>query len=173
MGRDQPYLVAQMLHPVVKNPWRLFAAPSPDQQVLLTNGQTPNDGSAWGMLLEIFPPPDDPYPPHPWSVHGGTPKGDIVTLTWQEMTPEQRHAVEGILTGAADWTHRPGRGMPNRDALQGADPKMAAVSLFRSGDPGIAEGLSLRLDFENGGKPYGLYSGFAVPPFSARFYNDL
>jgi hypothetical protein len=172
MGRDDPFLITQMLHPLVKNAYRLFATLSPDQQAQLTKGQTPSFSNLAGEMMEILPPPDFEYPLHPWTVHTATPKGDIVTLTGDQMSPEQREAVTAILKGAADWTRRSGHGGPNEERLQAAETSTAMATLFRWGDPSFWEGLSVRVDFHSGGKTWGLYSNFAVPTSVQKSYDE-
>jgi hypothetical protein len=173
IGQDDPYLIAQLLHPTVRNAYRLFALLSPDQQMLLTKGQTPSFSNFAGGLLEMVPPPDYEYPRGPWITHTVTPKGDIARLTWDDMTPEQQRAAEDLLRSTADWIRRPGHGGPDLDRLQSADPKTITATFFRWGNPGAWQGMSLRLNFDSGGKRWGLYTNFAVPPDSEKFYNDL
>jgi hypothetical protein len=188
LGQEDPYLVAQMMHPVVRAGYQLFAALPPDQQVQLTQGRTPSHVSWAGHLLALFPLetftlPDPTNPGaqatvfyNPDRVESMAPRGDVVTLLPAEMTPEQRAAVTAILRGALEQREKELKrdGNPRDLAfglLRAAQPETAAVSLFRWGDPNW-QGLSLRVDFRSNGRPWALYSNIAVPLDSQKFYND-
>jgi hypothetical protein len=189
LGQEDPYLVAQMMHPVVRAGYQLFAALPPDQQVQLTQGRTPSHVSSAGGLMNVFPletftapHPDRPgvqvlhfYNPD-WA-ESMAPRGDVVTLTPEEMTPEQRAAVESILRGAITQQEKEDRRTGNTDNLavrflKAAKLETATVSLFRWGDPNW-QGLSLRVQFQSGGKPWGLSSNIAVPPDVQKHYSDM
>src|SRR5206468_5727160 len=114
------------------------------------------------------------------------PRGDIVTLKTGEMTPEQRAAVAAVLQGALQEqqreaqesrrqdpsnTHYPGFLEWNGKAPAAPDLESAAVSLFRWGDPNW-QGLSLRVEFQSGGRPWAIYSSIGVPPSAQKSYGD-
>jgi hypothetical protein len=183
LAHEDPYLVAQMKHPVVRNGYQLFATLSPDQQAQLTQGQTPSRGKSAGEALELFPleyQEGDPFEDPPEYVAQWAPLGDTVTLRTGEMTPAQRTAVAAILQGAATMTQREVKADPRRDnegsrwriqSASAGSPETATVTFFRWGDPNW-QGLSLRVDFESRGRKWGIYSNIGVPPSVEKSYSD-
>jgi hypothetical protein len=190
-AREDPYFVAEMRHPVVRAGYQLFAALAPDQQAQLLQGQTPSRGLSAGEVMNVFAVenhPGDQFTNSASWVHSMDPLGDVVTLTWTEMTPAQRAATESILRGAAVQQTREAEEHKRQDpsydasrtsyelslghAMAAAALDTATVSLFRWGDPTF-EGLSLRVNVQSGGRDWGLYSNIGTPPGTDDFYNDL
>jgi hypothetical protein len=187
MAREDPYLVVQMKHPVVRNGFQLFAALSPDQQALLTQGRTPSRSHSSGSIMQVFPLEDqkgDPYfNPREWSAEWG-PRGDVVALSWAEMTPAQQAAARAILHGAAarlrEEAARERQRSPNgpnraasfewqAPAVAAAAFDTATATFFRSGDPSSLS-LSFRLDFQSSGRGWAIYSNIGT---QGRFYNEM
>jgi hypothetical protein len=183
LAQEDPYLVAQMKHPVVRNGYELFASLSPDRQAQLIQGQTPSRGNGAGEVMTLFPleyRPADPFFDPPEYVAGFAPLGDIVTLRPGEMTPAQRAAVAAILRGAATMKQRQVNADPRQDdagerwriqSASSGSPETATVTFFRWGDPNW-QGLSMRVDFESGGRKWGIYSNIGVPPSVEKDYSD-
>jgi hypothetical protein len=178
LGREDPYLIAQMKHPVVRGAYQWFATLTPDQQAPLLQGQTPNRSNGAGMVLDVFPLESYPDPnghgmviSDPRRVARNAPIGDVVRLRPEEMTPAQRTALQAILRGAAARREREDF-HEGATELRAPDLQIGAVSIFRWGDP-FFQGLSLHVDFRSGGRPWALTSNFAIPPASREFYNDL
>jgi hypothetical protein len=179
LAKDDPYLIVQMKHPVVKNGYRLFASLLPDQQAQLTQGQTPSRGLNFGQMLEVGPhrsKPGDPYFNPDSHADQYQPRGDMVTLGWGEMTPLQRNAVTALLKGAVtemqaearrEKEQRPDE--PNLGrywetnvlAMAAATPDSARVTFFRWGDP-ASQGLSLHVSVQSGGRDWFVYSNIAA-----------
>jgi hypothetical protein len=188
LAQEDPYMVAQLLHPVVRGGYQLFATLSPDQQARLVQGQTPSRASNAGGVMELFPletrPGDQFWNPSEY-VTQFDPLGDVVTLTWEEMTPAQRAVADALLKGAAAQAERDARerarqGLPPArtahalsvaKAVASADRDSVKVDLFRWGGPD-AQGLNLRVQFQSGGRGWGLSSTIAVPSIWASINND-
>jgi hypothetical protein len=191
IAQEDPYFVAQMLHPVVRAGYQLFAALSPDQQAQLLQGQTPSRGLPAGELMMVIPlrtftAPSAAHPgqtekvfAQPDAAARWTPQGDAVSLEWSAMTPAQRTVLQSIFGAAQSQAQKerarftpPGTWYDHSlPALKAADLETATASLFRWGEPGW-EGMSLRVDFRSGGIPWCLYSNITVPPYHDRVYND-
>jgi hypothetical protein len=179
LAREDPYLVAQIKHPVVRGAYQLFATLTPDQQAPLLQGQTPNRGTSAGAgaVLDVFPLESYPDPNRhemvisdPKRVAWYSPIGDVVRLRPEEMTPAQRTALQAILRGAAAQRGREDF-QEGAEELKAPDLQIGTVSIFRWGEP-FFQGLSLHIDFRSGGRPWALYSNFAIPPTSREYYND-
>jgi hypothetical protein len=190
LAQDDPYLVAQMLHPVVRGGYQLLAALAPDQQAQLLQGQTPSRGLSFGEMVKTFAldsKPGDKWFDSPEYRAGMAPLGDVVTLKMSDMTPDQRAAVGAIVKGAIQTNKREYQEIRRQDpsdthlsgylewhanALAAADLQTATASLFRWGDPD-SEGLSLRVDVQSGGRGWGIYSNIGESPFWQKTTNDM
>jgi len=189
LAAEDPYFVAQMLHPVVRNGYRLFGALGPDQQAQLLQGQTPSRGLDAGEVLGVAALVSE-VPDKEASDDESRPRGDVVRIPPGELTPQQRTAVEGIFQGAAAqlekeahaWRREKGDSNPasaqtieirlhQARMMATADARTATVAFFRWGDPNW-QGLSMRLQFRSGGRPWMLYSNIGVPASSHESYGD-
>jgi hypothetical protein len=188
LAEEDPYLVAKIQHPVVRGGFQLFAALSPDQQAQLTKGPTPSRPANGGGILEMFPVSGHTWqaasaPSGLWNIDPErnsemAPTGDIVSLTWGEMTGAQRDALKAIFAGTSRQWNR----QAEHEATQGDDHRYfgeshrerarvasvaaletATVSLFRAGDAS-SQAIAMRLDFQSEGKPWWIYSGIAMSP---------
>jgi hypothetical protein len=190
LAQDDPSLLAQMLHPAVRAGYQLFAALPPDQQAQLLQGQTPSTSPGLNpmSLLPREPQPGDQFVTDADYVAATAPVGDIVSLPPNERTTAQQAAVAALLKGAAAQAARAANEWKQRDpaydaarlahdlsvasAAATADPRSAAVSLFRWGDPSW-QGISVRAVFQSGGRNWVLYSSFAEPPELDKIENDM
>jgi hypothetical protein len=188
-ARESPYFVVEMKHPVMRGGYQLFAALSPDQQALLTRGQTPSRpfGGEDLAVAPLHSLPEDPYHNSPDWTDQWAPGGDIVTLHWGEMTPAQRVAVAAIVRGAgarlaveARRQREPYSGAPSTGGylewegrvVAAANPETATATLFRWGDP-TYQGLSLRVDLQSGGRPWVIYSNIGLPDLWRHFSDGM
>jgi hypothetical protein len=180
LGRDDPYLVVQMKHPVVRGAYQLFASLSPDQQAQLTEGRAPSRYGSYGEILNAFPRESktaDPYfNDREWTGQF-EPRGDIVSLSYTEMTEAQRAMLRDLLSGAAarlrfdaeqERQRYPGDSQYHpldwqAQHVGSADPATATLTFFRWGDPN-GQALCARVDFQTGGRDWVIYSNIAGPP---------
>jgi hypothetical protein len=181
LAREDPYLIVQTKHPVIRNAYQLFATLSPDQQAQLTQARTPSRGLSFGEDMQVFPresrPEDKYFNPREWT-DLFQPQGDIVTLGWGEMTAAQQRSVREILRGAASRLEDEARREKERHpdeamswepreiqarAAAAGDPTTAAITFFRWGDP-TTQGLSLRVDFQSSGRDWAIYSNIGAGP---------
>jgi hypothetical protein len=184
LAQQDPYLVLQMKHPVIRGAYQLFAALSLDQQTGLLRGQTPGRAWGWGHLFDLVPKAyrqGDMYLEPEKVIARWKPTGDIVTLRGRELSAVQRTALATMLQGAKREVAREQvRDHPEikafqqhrQEVLQGADLETATVYVCRQGEPG-GSGLTLRVDFKGGGREWVLNSNFALPKGPQDFYGDM
>jgi hypothetical protein len=181
LAREEPYLIVQMKHPVIREAYQLFASLTPDQQAQLTQARTPSRGMGSGQDLSVFPlrslPGDTAFTP-PDTLDELEPRGDIVILDWSEMTAAQRATIQAVLRGAAARLRAEGAREKERDpgrpqygellerragTIAAADPATSTVTFFRWGGADYS-GLNFRLDIKSSGRAWAIYSNIGGPP---------